>query len=56
MEQTVVSIRMETNKKMQFENIAEMMGVTVTQLFNIFVNRIIAEKKLPFPLEVPINP
>jgi addiction module RelB/DinJ family antitoxin len=56
MEQTVVSIRMDKKQKEQFEIVAELMGITTSGLMNIFINRVIAEKKLPFPLCVPVNP
>ncbi|GHU30932.1 hypothetical protein FACS1894166_01460 [Bacilli bacterium] len=56
MEQTVVSIRMNKNKKVQLDTVADMMGITTTGLINIFIERVITTKALPFKLEVPINP
>jgi addiction module RelB/DinJ family antitoxin len=47
---------MDKIKKEQLDVVADLMGITTSGLINIFINRVIAEKKLPFPLEVPINP
>jgi addiction module RelB/DinJ family antitoxin len=55
MEQTIVNIRMDKSKKAQLDTVADLMGITTSGLINIFINRVVFEKKLPFPLEVPVN-
>ena len=54
MAQTLVNFRIDENLKKEMENICSELGITMSTAFNIFIRKMIREKKIPF--EVSIDP
>ena len=54
MSQAILSIRVNSEDKKNFENFCEQAGMNVSVAVNMFVKAVIREQKLPF--EVKIDP
>ena len=54
MAQTLVNFRIEKENKKEMEQICNELGITMTTAFNIFVKKMIREKRIPF--DVSIDP
>lgn len=54
MAQTLVNFRIDEENKKEMEQICNELGITMTTAFNIFVKKMIREKRIPF--EVSIDP
>lgn len=54
MAQTLINFRIDEKSKKQMEQICDELGLTMTTAFNIFVKKVIREKRIPF--DVSIDP
>ncbi len=54
MAQTLINFRIDENTKKQLEEICNELGITMSTAFNMFVKKVIREKRIPF--EVSIDP
>ena len=54
MAQTLVNFRIDETTKKQMEQVCNELGITMSTAFNIFVKKVIREKRIPF--EVSIDP
>ena len=55
MADTIVSIRMDSELKNQFEALSSDVGMTMTTAFVIFAEKIVSEQRIPFEIssEIP---
>ena len=49
----IISVRYNDTSKAKAEEIAEAIGLSLSNVINIFLNRFIAEKGFPFSVTVP---
>lgn len=49
----VISARIDDQKKTEAEEIADSIGLSLSTVINIFLNRFIAERGFPFSVTVP---
>ena len=54
MAQALINFRIDENSKKQMEEICNELGITMSTAFNIFVKKVIREKRIPF--DVSIDP
>ena len=54
MAQTLINFRIDETTKKQMEQICNELGITMSTAFNIFVKKMIREKRIPF--DVSIDP
>ena len=54
MAQTLVNFRIDETTKMQMEQVYSELGLTMSTALNIFVKKVIREKRIPF--DVSIDP
>ena len=54
MAQTLINFRIDENTKKQLQEICNELGITMSTAFNMFVKKVIREKRIPF--EVSIDP
>ena len=54
MAQTLINFRIDETTKKQMEQICNELGITMSTAFNIFVKKLIREKRIPF--DVSIDP
>ena len=52
--QTLVNFRIDETTKMQMEQVCSELGLTMSTALNIFVKKVIREKRIPF--DVSIDP
>lgn len=50
MAQTNINIRIDANRKKEFEEFCEAVGLTMTAAFNIFVQRTLRDYRIPFDI------
>lgn len=50
MNQTTISIRIDTNDKKGFENFCNSTGMNISTAINIFIKTVLREQKLPFEI------
>lgn len=54
MSQTLVNFRIDEETKKEMEKVCDELGMTMTTALNIFIKKMIREKRIPF--EVSIDP
>ena len=54
MAQTLVNFRIDENTKKEMEKVCDELGMNVTTALNIFIKKMIREKRIPF--DVSIDP
>ena len=54
MAQTLVNFRIDETTKMQMEQVCSELGLTMSTALNIFVKKVVREKRIPF--DVSIDP
>lgn len=54
MAQTLVNFRIDENTKKELEQVCDELGINVTTALNIFIKKMIREKRIPF--DVSIDP
>lgn len=52
MAQTNINIRIDANRKKEFEEFCEAVGLTMTAAFNIFIQRTLRDYRIPFDIGV----
>ena len=52
MAQTNISIRIDEGIKKQFDEFCEEIGMNMTTAINIFIKRVLREKRIPFALSI----
>ena len=50
------TIRLEPEKKEEFAKICESMGLTVSGAINVFVNKVLQTRRIPFDITADIDP
>lgn len=50
MAQTNINIRIDANRKKEFEELCEAVGLTMTAAFNIFIQRTLRDYRIPFDI------
>lgn len=50
MAQTNINIRIDANRKKEFEEFCEAVGLTMTAAFNIFIQRTLRDYRIPFAI------
>lgn len=50
MAQTNINIRIDANRKKEFEEFCEAVGLTMTAAFNIFIQRTLRDYRIPFDI------
>lgn len=50
MAQTVFSVRMDENLKLQFDTLCQEFGMNATTAFNVFARAVVRERKIPFEI------
>lgn len=48
--QTNINIRIDANRKKEFEEFCEAVGLTMTAAFNIFIQRTLRDYRIPFDI------
>lgn len=52
MAQTLVNFRIDEKTKKEMEKVCEELGMTVTTALNIFIKKMIREKRIPFDVSI----
>jgi len=52
MAQTLVNFRIDENTKKEMEQVCDELGMNVTTALNIFIKKMIREKRIPFDVSV----
>ena len=53
MAQSAVTIRLDSDLKMQFDSLCEEFGMSTNTAFNIYVRQVVRSRRIPFAIEVP---
>ena len=51
--QSALTIRLDSNLKMQFDSLCEEFGMSTNTAFNIYVRQVVRSRRIPFAIEVP---
>lgn len=51
MAQTAMTVRMDSQQKVQFDRLCEQFGMSANTAINIFVKAVIRSKSIPFPIK-----
>ena len=54
MDMASISFRMERSQKNELEKVCREMGMTMTTAFNIFAQRVIRDRKIPFEVSADL--
>ena len=52
MAQTLVNFRLDENTKKEMEQVCDELGMNVTTALNIFIKKMIREKRIPFDVSI----
>ena len=55
MAQTALTIRLDSDLKMQFDSLCEEFGMSTNTAFNIYVRQVVRSRRIPFAIEAPAN-
>ena len=53
MAQSALTIRLDSDLKMQFDSLCEEFGMSTNTAFNIYVRQVVRCRRIPFPIEAP---
>lgn len=53
MSQSALTIRLDSDLKMQFDSLCEEFGMSTNTAFNIYVRQVVRNRKIPFTIEAP---
>ena len=53
MAQSALTIRLDSDLKMQFDSLCEEFGMSTNTAFNIYVRQVVRSRRTPFVIEVP---
>jgi len=51
MPQVAMTVRLDADVKSQFDSLCQDFGMSANTAFNVFVNAVIRDRKIPFPIE-----
>lgn len=51
MAQSAVTVRIDSDIKLQFDALCEQFGMSANTAFNIFVNAVVRSRSIPFPIK-----
>lgn len=55
MAQSALTIRLDSDLKMQFDSLCEEFGMSTNTAFNIYVRQVVRSRRIPFAIEAPAN-
>lgn len=55
MDQSILSVRVNSNDKKSFENFCSSTGMNVSTAINMFIKAVLREQKLPFEIKTTIS-
>ena len=55
MAQSAVTVRLDSKLKSQFDELCKQFGMSVNTAFNVFVNAVVMQKKIPFEIQASPN-
>ena len=55
MAQSALTIRLDSDLKMQFDSLCEEFGMSTDTAFNIYVRQVVRSRRIPFAIEAPAN-
>lgn len=55
MAQSALTIRLNSDLKMQFDRLCEEFGMSTNTAFNIYVRQVVRSRRIPFAIEAPAN-
>ena len=53
MAQSALTIRLDSDLKMQFDSLCEEFGMSANTAFNIYVRQVVRSRRIPFLIEAP---
>ena len=53
MSQTALTIRMDSDLKVQFDSLCDEFGMSTNTAFNIFARMVVRKRRIPFLIEAP---
>ena len=53
MAQTVVSVRVDSDLKKDFEKFCDDVGMNISTAFNVFIKAVLIQRKIPFEIALP---
>ena len=53
MAQSALTIRLDSDLKMQFDSLCEEFGMSTNTAFNIYVRQVVRSRRIPFTIEAP---
>ncbi len=53
MEQSAITIRLDSDLKKQFDSLCEEFGMSTNTAFNIYVRQVVRSRRIPFAIEAP---
>ena len=53
MSQTALTIRMDSDLKVQFDSLCDEFGMSTNTAFNIFARMVVRKRRIPFIIEAP---
>lgn len=53
MAQSALTIRLDSDLKMQFDSLCEEFGMSTNTAFNIYVRQVVRNRSIPFVIEAP---
>lgn len=56
MAQSAVTVRLDSEMKLQFDKLCEEFGMSANTAFNIFVNTVVRRRKIPFEINASMDP
>ena len=51
--QSALTIRLDSDLKMQFDSLCEEFGMSTNTAFNIYVRQVVRSRRIPFAIEAP---
>ena len=51
--QSALTIRLDSDLKMQFDSLCEEFGMSTNTAFNIYVRQVVRNRRIPFTIEAP---
>ena len=53
MAQSAVTVRIDSEMKLKFDELCKQFGMSANTAFNVFVNAVVMHKKIPFEVQAP---
>lgn len=55
MSQVAMTVRLDSDVKLQFDRLCQDFGMSANTAFNVFVNAVIRYRRIPFAIEAPLS-